>query len=68
MTEVLTEVAHRGGAACEVIRLRRFAFEYAGALWMSDVMHGVSVGDSKGRRRKTYLIAFLDDATRVGCN
>ena len=44
---------------------RRFAFEYAGALWMSDVMHGVSVADGKGRRRKTYLIAFLDDATRV---
>jgi transposase InsO family protein len=44
---------------------RRFAFQYAGELWMSDVMHGVSVGDGQGRRRKTYLIAFLDDATRV---
>ncbi len=44
---------------------RRFAFQYAGELWMSDVMHGVSVGDGRGRRRKTYLIAFLDDATRV---
>lgn len=44
---------------------RRFAFKYAGELWMSDVMHGVSVGDGQGRRRKTYLIAFLDDATRV---
>lgn len=44
---------------------RRFAFQYAGELWMSDVMHGVSVGDGKGRRRKTYLIAFIDDATRV---
>jgi len=44
---------------------RRFAFRHAGELWMSDVMHGVSVGDGRGRRRKTYLIAFLDDATRV---
>jgi transposase InsO family protein len=44
---------------------RRFAFQYAGELWMSDVMHGVHVGDGQGRRRKTYLIAFLDDATRV---
>jgi transposase InsO family protein len=44
---------------------RRFAFQYAGELWMSDVMHGVSVGDGQGRRRKTYLIAFIDDATRV---
>ena len=45
---------------------RRFAFAYAGELWMSDVMHGpsVAIGD-RGHRRKTYLIAFLDDATRV---
>lgn len=44
---------------------RRFAFQYAGELWTSDVMHAVSVGDGQGRRKKTYLIAFLDDATRV---
>lgn len=44
---------------------RRFAFQRAGELWMSDVMHGprVLVGDRT--RRKTYLLAFLDDATRV---
>lgn len=44
---------------------RRFAFQYAGQLWMSDVMHGVTAADGRGRRRKTYLIAFIDDATRV---
>ncbi|MFB6261321.1 MAG: helix-turn-helix domain-containing protein, partial [Thiohalorhabdaceae bacterium] len=44
---------------------RRFAFEAAGQLWMSDVMHGPSVAVEGGRRRKTYLIAVLDDATRV---
>ena len=44
---------------------RRFAFEHAGELWMSDVMHGPSVIHDHGRRRKTYLIAFIDDATRV---
>jgi len=45
---------------------RRFAFAHAGELWMSDVMHGptVAVGD-RGQRHKAYLIAFLDDATRV---
>ena len=43
---------------------RRFAFRDAGELWMSDVMHGPKV--RHGRiRRKSYLIAFLDDATRV---
>ena len=43
---------------------RRFAYRYAGELWMSDVMHGPAVPDGR-RRRKTYLIAFIDDATRV---
>jgi len=44
---------------------RRFAFEQAGQLWMSDVMHGPAVIDTGRRKRKTYLIALLDDATRV---
>ena len=44
---------------------RRFAFARAGQLWMSDVMHGPSVTVSGRTRRKTYLIAFLDDATRL---
>jgi transposase InsO family protein len=44
---------------------RRFAFERAGQLWMSDVMHGPTVGVGGGVRRKAYLIAFIDDATRV---
>jgi transposase InsO family protein len=44
---------------------RRFAFAHAGQLWMSDVMHGPSVLVAGRQRRKTYLIAFLDDATRV---
>jgi transposase InsO family protein len=51
------------GDPCEADR-RRFAFEQAGELWMSDVMHGPSVSVS-GRKRKTYLIAYIDDATRV---
>jgi len=46
---------------------RRFAFAHAGELWMSDVMHGPSVLTAERPRRKTYLIAFLDDATRVPC-
>jgi transposase InsO family protein len=44
---------------------RRFAFQKAGELWMSDVMHGPTVLVSGKVRRKSYLIAFLDDATRV---
>jgi transposase InsO family protein len=44
---------------------RRFAFEQAGELWMSDVMHGPAVVVGERVKRKTYLIAFIDDATRV---
>ena len=44
---------------------RRFAFAQAGELWMSDVMHGPSVLVGDRTRRKTYLIAFIDDATRL---
>jgi len=44
---------------------RRFAFAQAGELWMSDVMHGPSVVVGDRTKRKTYLIAFIDDATRV---
>ncbi len=44
---------------------RRFAFQHAGELWMSDVMHGPRVFVGDRTKRKTYLIAFIDDATRV---
>ncbi len=44
---------------------RRFAFQKAGELWMSDVMYGPSVTVAGKVRRKTYLIDFIDDATRV---
>lgn len=43
---------------------RRFAFEKAGELWMSDVMHGPAISVS-GRQRKVYLVALIDDATRL---
>lgn len=44
---------------------RRFAFDKAGELWMSDVMHGPSVLVDGKKKRKTYLLALLDDATRL---
>ena len=44
---------------------RHFAFDKANELWMSDVMHAVPVTVESQRRYKSYLIAFIDDATRV---
>jgi len=44
---------------------RAFAFELAGDCWQGDVMYGPALPVDDGKRRKTYLIAILDDATRV---
>lgn len=43
---------------------RRFEYDEANELWMSDVMYGPKLRIA-GRFRQTYLIAFLDDATRL---
>ena len=56
---------HTPGETASERDRRRFAFQKAGELWMSDVMHGPKVLVGERTRRKTYLIAFLDDATRV---
>lgn len=44
---------------------RHFEYEQAGELWMSDVMHGPGVVVADKRKRKTYLIGIIDDATRL---
>lgn len=43
---------------------RRFEAENVNDLWQSDVMHGPSV-DCDGKKRKTYLIALIDDHSRL---
>jgi len=44
---------------------RAFAFDLAGDCWQGDVMFGPSLAIKDGSRRKTYLIAILDDASRL---
>jgi putative transposase len=48
---------------------RRLAFsmQYANQLWQADTLHGPHVSDGKSSRQ-TYLIAFIDDASRVLCH
>jgi len=43
---------------------RRFEAEFPNDLWQSDCMHGPTV-DHQNKRRKTYLLAFLDDHSRL---
>lgn len=44
---------------------RKFVTRMAGDLWMSDVMHGIAVCAEARRKQKTYLIAIIDDASRL---
>lgn len=43
---------------------RRFEAGYPNDLWQADVMHGPYV-EFEGKQRKTYLIAFIDDMSRL---
>lgn len=42
-----------------------FAMQFANELWQADTMHGPSIKQASGQWRKTFLIAFIDDASRV---
>jgi putative transposase len=43
---------------------RRYEAEHPNDIWQADVLHGPSV-TIKGKKRKAYLIAFLDDHSRL---
>jgi len=43
---------------------RRFEAKHAGEIWQGDVLHGPKIL-LKGRHRKTYLVTFMDDASRL---
>jgi transposase InsO family protein len=43
---------------------RKFEADYPNDLWQSDIMHGPHVLWD-GKQRKTYLIAFIDDMSRL---
>ncbi len=42
---------------------RLFSYEFFGQLWMADFLHGPKIR-LNGKKRKTYLHAIMDDATR----
>jgi len=43
---------------------RRFEAELPNDLWQTDCMHGPMV-EHEGKKRKTYLVAFIDDHSRL---
>lgn len=42
-----------------------FCMQFANELWQADTMHGPSIKQTDGSWKKTFLIAFIDDASRV---
>jgi len=46
---------------------RRFEAENPNDLWQSDIMHGPYV-TVENKQRKTYLLCFLDDMSRLVCH
>lgn len=42
-----------------------FAMQYANELWQGDTMYGPSIQQADGSWKKTFLIAFIDDASRL---
>lgn len=42
-----------------------FSMQFANELWQADTMYGPSIQQPDGKWRKTFLIAFIDDASRV---
>jgi transposase len=51
-------------AKAPAVDRRKFEAELPNDIWQSDVMHGPKVM-VEGRRRKAYLIAFIDDHSRL---
>lgn len=54
---------HRDPHLVQHTRARPFAYQEFGQLWMADFLHGPKIR-IRGRKRKTYLHAIIDDATR----
>jgi transposase InsO family protein len=61
---VLKKAGLSGRPTSNPVDRRRFEAEFPNDIWQSDVMHGPQVLVD-GKKRKSYLIAFLDDHSRL---
>ncbi|MBT4082030.1 MAG: DDE-type integrase/transposase/recombinase [Gammaproteobacteria bacterium] len=57
-------ISRPSGAACEPEEYRSYEAEFAGDIWVGDVMHGPRVMVN-GKLGKAYLISWMDDASRL---
>ncbi len=61
---ILKQEGLSGNTAGVKVDRRRYEAQYPNDIWQSDVMHGPKV-ETGDRRKKAYLIAFLDDHSRL---
>lgn len=61
---ILKQAGLSGRPGADPVDRRRFEAEFPNDIWQSDVMHGPQILDG-GKKRKSYLIAFLDDHSRL---
>lgn len=47
---------------------RRFVRKGRNTLWQADIKYGPYIPTANGGKKRTYLIAFIDDATRLVCH
>ena len=57
-------ISNLPGSAVQPVERRSFVTARAGDIWYGDVMHGPKVVLNE-RIRKTYLVSFMDDASRL---
>jgi putative transposase len=48
--------------------VRRFVRKGRNTLWQSDIKYGPYLPANDGKNKRTYLVAFIDDATRLVCH
>jgi len=44
---------------------KAFEFAFANQMWMTDAMNGPTLRPEKGPAQRTYLLAFIDDCSRI---
>lgn len=47
---------------------RRFVKNGRNTLWQADIKYGPYVPTANGGKKRTYMVAFIDDATRLVCH
>lgn len=47
---------------------RRFQKSGRNMLWQSDIKYGPYIPTTNGGKKRTYMVAFIDDATRLVCH